>query len=79
VASNAQAMPSYRCYFLDTRRTIVSVEVIDCVDDAEAGREAIALFLARRGDPAVLHSVEIWHLARLVQAYPPDDQDWASP
>jgi hypothetical protein len=72
-------MPSYRCYFLDARRAIVSVEVVDCIDDAEAGREAVALFLARRGDPPVLHSVELWHLARLVQTYPPEDKDWVSP
>ncbi|MEJ0069589.1 MAG: hypothetical protein WDO24_13615 [Pseudomonadota bacterium] len=72
-------MPTYRCYFLDSRRSIVEVEVIQCADDAEAGRQAIALFHARRGDPPVYHGIEVWDLARLVHSYPPDDDDWVSP
>jgi hypothetical protein len=72
-------MPSYRCYFLDARRAIASAEVIQCADDDEAGREAVTLFLARRGDPPVLHGVEVWEQARLVRAYPADDTEWVSP
>jgi len=72
-------MRSYRCYFLDIRRSIRAVEVIACADDDTAGREGVALFLARRGDPPIFHGVEVWERARLVRAYPPDDKDWASP
>jgi transposase len=72
-------MATYRCYFLDSRRAIVAVEVIQCADDAEAQRHATAMFQARRGDPPIYHGIEVWDRARLVHSYPPDDADWVSP
>jgi hypothetical protein len=60
----------YRCYFLDDRGKIVSVENIDAPDDEHAKRVATEM-LAQRADryPAI----ELWQLGRRVLRYPGED------
>jgi hypothetical protein len=57
-------MSQYRCYMVDGRQTIVSVEILDVATDDEARHEATWLFFDR-GDAD--GGFEVWLGDRLVE------------
>jgi hypothetical protein len=58
------AMSQYRCYMLDGRQTIVSVDLLDAATDDEAWHEARWLFFDRGTSDG---SFELWIRDRLVE------------
>jgi hypothetical protein len=57
-------MRTYRCYLLDSKRPVVSVEMLECADDNDARQQAMAI-LAARNDCC---GVEVWDRGRQVAA-----------
>ncbi len=67
---SAASRPLYRCYFVDDRRRVVTVEVLDRVDDDAAIRASLAL-LDQRNRPRWRYAgLELWDRARLVHRHP---------
>ena len=55
-------MQTYRFFFITGAGRIVTAEVAECADDAEAMAKGRGLLAAR---PAI-HAIEVWNKARLV-------------
>jgi hypothetical protein len=56
-------MRAYRCYFLNSRSSIIGVETVEARSDEEAVRVAEALF-RRKG--AAVHGFELWERKRCI-------------
>jgi hypothetical protein len=56
-------MPHFRCYLLNSRDSIVSVDSVEAGDDAGAMELASRLILARHAQFA---AIEVWDRARRV-------------
>jgi hypothetical protein len=57
-------MHTYRCYLLDLKRPVVSVEMLECTDDDDARQQATAILAARNDCSAI----EVWQRGRQVAA-----------
>jgi hypothetical protein len=62
VREKRAAMRSYRCYLLDCRNEIATIEMIHCAYDMEARQRADDLLVQR----PEFHGVEVWQLERRV-------------
>jgi hypothetical protein len=59
-------MPQYRCFFMNSDRRILDVDVAEFTDDRAAGSWAAALLARAATD---LQLVEVWHRTRWVCRY----------
>jgi hypothetical protein len=65
----------YRCYLLNSKRSIAAVEVIECGDDTDA-RQKAGTILAARDDCS---AVEVWDRGRQVHVQEADSGSPAIP
>jgi len=62
-------MRSYRCYLLDAKLHIATVDIVECGDDDDAKRRGREILAAN----GFYRAVEIWDRERRVALYPAEE------